>query len=202
MAHHYHGIAFTERVKALQEAKGSRKSYARFEAAPDRGDRIGPREAAFLAERDSFYKATTSATGWPYVQHRGGPAGFVRVLDDQRLGFADYAGNRQYISLGNLQSDDRVSLIFVDYPNRMRLKLFGHAAPVDPADTATLARLAVPGYPAEVERGFQIRVAGLDWNCPQHITPRYTEEQVRQVVQKLTDRVAELEARLAAKGEG
>jgi len=174
MSHAYHDIAFTDAVKTLQSARGSRDSYARFEAGPVRGDALGPREAAFIAARDSFYMASTSETGWPYMQHRGGPVGFVRVLDAQTLGFADFAGNKQYVSLGNLGHDDRVSLFFMDYPNRTRLKMFGHASVIDPSETDTLASLAVPGYPARVERGVRIRVAGLDWNCPQHITPRYS----------------------------
>ena len=197
MAHAFHDIAFTDAVKSQQDLRGSRASYARFEEGPLRGDQIGSDEAAFIAARDSFYMASTSETGWPYVQHRGGPAGFVRVLDEHTLGFADFAGNKQYVSLGNIKGDDRVSLFFMDYANRTRLKLFGHAGEVDPDDSETLSKLVLPDYRARVERGIVIRVSGLDWNCPQHITPRYTEEQVAQVVEKLTTRVAELEARLA-----
>ena len=201
MAHAYHDIAFTETVKALQEQQGSRASYARFEDAPQRGEKIGQNEAAFISARDSFYMASTSETGWPYMQHRGGPQGFMRVLDDRTLGFADFAGNRQYVTLGNLRGDDRVSLFFMDYANRTRLKVFGRAEVVDPSDTETLEKLAVPGYRARVERGMLIRVSAFDWNCPQHITPRYTEAQVAQVVEKLTQRVADLEAQLNATGD-
>ena len=133
-----------------------------------------------------------------YVQHRGGPAGFVRTLDAQTIGFADFVGNRQYVSVGNLTTDDRVSLFFMDYPNRRRLKLLGHVRLIDPAaEPDLLERLAVPGYKARVQRGFAIKVAAFDWNCPQHITPRYTEADVTQVVSGLTARIAELEARLA-----
>jgi len=198
MTHAWHEIAFTDTVKTLQEARGSRASYARFEEGALRGDRIGPQEAAFIAARDSFYMASVGKTGWPYMQHRGGPLGFVRVLDETTLGFADFAGNKQYVSLGNLQTDDRVSLFFMDYANRARLKLFGRASVIDPDDTDTLGRLTVPDHRAKVERGIQIKVEALDWNCPQHITPRYTEGQVAQVVEKLTARIAELEARLAS----
>lgn len=198
MGHAYHNIAFTETVKSLQENRGSRASYARFEEGPLRGDRIGPNEAVFITARDSFYMASTSETGWPYVQHRGGPAGFVRVLDEGTLGFADFVGNKQFVSLGNLKSDNRVSLFFMDYANKTRLKLFGQAEVVDPEDRATLSKLEVPDYKARVERGLVIRVAGVDWNCPQHITPRYTEAEVGRVVEKLTARAAELEARLTA----
>ncbi len=177
MAHAYHDIAFTDTVKALQDQFGSRASYARFEDAPQRGAQIGPREAAFIAARDSFYIASTSETGWPYLQHRGGPEGFMRVLDEQTLGFADFSGNRQYVTLGNLASDNRVSLFFMDYANQTRLKVFGHAEVIDPEDTDTLTKLAMPEYRARVERGMRIRVSAFDWNCPQHITPRFTEEE-------------------------
>ncbi len=198
MAHAWHDIAFTDTVKALQSARGSRASYARFEDGPVRGDRLDPDTAAFIAARDSFYMASVGETGWPYIQHRGGPAGFVRVLDDHTLGFADFAGNKQYVSLGNLQNDDRVSLFFMDYANRTRLKVFGRASEIDPAETDTLERLALRDYRGRVERGLRIKVEALDWNCPQHITPRYTEAQVAQVVEKLSTRVAELEAQLRA----
>ncbi len=172
-------IAFTPAVKALQEDAGSRASYARMEGA---GGNLGPREWAFLAERDSFYMASVSETGWPYVQHRGGPAGFLKVVDTDTIGFADFQGNKQYVSTGNLMNDDRVSLILVDYPNRQRLKLLGHVRFVDtegsPDDQAILEKLSLPDYRARVERGVLIKVAALDWNCPQHITPRYTLEEI------------------------
>jgi predicted pyridoxine 5'-phosphate oxidase superfamily flavin-nucleotide-binding protein len=196
MGHAYHDIAFTPAVKQLQTGKGSRASYARFEDAPARGDRIGAREAAFIADRDSFYMASTGETGWPYLQHRGGPAGFVRVLDEKTLGFADFAGNKQYISLGNLGHDDRVSLFFMDYANRTRLKVFARASLADPTDRDTLARLAIPEYGAEVERGILLHIEAVDWNCPQHITPRFTQDQVTALVSGLTTRISELEARL------
>lgn len=196
MAHAYHEIAFSDTVKALQEIKGSRAAYARFEDAPSRGDKIGPDEAVFISQRDSFYMASISETGWPYVQHRGGPAGFLRILDERTLGFADFAGNKQYVSLGNFSQNDRVSLFFMDYANQRRLKLFGRVSVVDPGDTETLARLQTSDYRAKIERGIKIKVEAVDWNCPQHITPRYTEAQVAQVVDGLTTRVAELEAQL------
>lgn len=201
MGHAYHTIAFTDAVKSIQDLRGSRASYARFEAGPERGNEIGPNEAAFIAARDSFYMASVSETGWPYMQHRGGPTGFLRVLDKHTLGFADFAGNKQYVSLGNIKGNDRVSMFLMDYANRTRLKLFGHASEIDPNDQDTLAKLAVPGYRARVERGIAIRISALDWNCPQHITPRYSEAQVAEVVEKLTTRVAELEARLAQQGQ-
>jgi len=198
MGHAYHDIAFTDTVKALQENTGSRASYARFESGATRGDKIGPNEATFIAQRDSFYMASVSETGWPYVQHRGGPIGFLRVLDEHTLGFADFAGNRQYVSLGNFRHDDRVSLFFMDYANQRRLKLFGRVSVVDPDDAETLKQLELPEYRTGVERGIVIKVEGLDWNCPQHITPRYTETEVMRIVDTLTKRVSELEAELDA----
>jgi len=197
MADHYGEIAFTDTVKALQEELGSREAYAKRAQRDIGNDRLGPREAAFLAERDSFYMASVSETGWPYVQHRGGPRGFLRVLDDKTIGFADFSGNRQYISVGNLQRDDRVALILMDYPNRTRLKLYGHARTIGAEDGETLARLIVDGYKARIERGLLIEVAAFDWNCPQHITPRFTRDEVERVVAPLKARIAELEQKLA-----
>ncbi|MEQ8697940.1 MAG: pyridoxamine 5'-phosphate oxidase family protein [Bauldia litoralis] len=184
MAHRYADIAFTPRVKAIQEREGSRRAYRRLETAPGTTHQaLGDREAAFIAARDSVYMATVSETGWPYVQHRGGPAGFVRVLDPHTIGFADFSGNRQYVSVGNLAGDDRVSLFFMDYANRARLKLFGRARIIEAGDEneAAMERLALPGYPARVERGIQIAVEAFDWNCPQHITPRYTLEELKAI---------------------
>jgi uncharacterized protein len=187
-------LAFTKAVKDVQESLGSRKAYARIEAGGDAPDVIGEDEAAFLAERDSFYMASVGETGWPYIQHRGGPKGFVRVLDEHTLGFADYRGNRQYVSAGNVSKDDRVALIFVDYPSRTRLKVLAHAQQVTQEEAPeTFAKLAVPGYQAHIERGFILKVEGLDWNCPQHINPRFTEDEVRASVAPLLDRVKQLE---------
>ena len=198
MGRHFAEIAFTDRVKAMQEVQGSRAGYARFEGAEEPFDGLGPAEAAFLAARDSFYLATVSETGWPYVQHRGGPPGFVRVLDERTIGFADFRGNRQYVSVGNLAGDDRVALILVDYPRRRRLKVLGHARAVTAEDDPILLRrLEVEGYPAKVERGLIIAVAAFDWNCPQHITPRFTEAEIVAAIAPLHARIAELEAALA-----
>ncbi len=172
MGHAFAELAFTARVKAEQQRLGSRASYARFEAGEPHHDRLGSAEAEFIMARDSFYMATVSETGWPYVQHRGGPPGFVRVMDDRTFGFADFRGNRQYVSLGNLEGDDRAAFFFMDYANQARLKLLGHVRATEEA--AVLASLAVPGYPARIERAFLVRVAGFDWNCSQHITPRFT----------------------------
>ena len=178
MGHKFAELAFTPNVKKEQERHGSRRSYARLEEGSANHDRLGPNEAAFIAERDSFYMASVSETGWPYMQHRGGPAGFVRVLDEKTIGFSDFAGNRQYVSVGNLQGDDRVSMFFMDYPNQTRLKLLGHARLVGTDEAELLERLHVADYRARIERGMIITVEAYDWNCSQHITPRFTQTQV------------------------
>jgi hypothetical protein len=157
---------------------GSRRGYARLHGGAPHHDRLGPQEAAFIGARDSFYMATVSEIGWPYIQHRGGPKGFLRVLDETTIGFADFSGNRQYVSIGNIAREDRVSLFLMDYPNRTRLKILGRARVVALDDAAALARFTVPDYRARVERGLLIEVAAFDWNCPQHITPRYTIDEI------------------------
>jgi uncharacterized protein len=158
-------------------------------------DRFTDNEAAFIAGRDSFYMATVSESGWPYVQHRGGPAGFLKVLDEKALGFADFRGNLQYISLGNVAADDRVVLILVDYPNRARLKILAHMEVRDLAAEPDLAaRLALPGYKAKLERAFLLHLETFDWNCPQHITPRFTMADIEPAVSSLRNRIAELDA--------
>ncbi|MFT4255302.1 MAG: pyridoxamine 5'-phosphate oxidase family protein, partial [Caulobacter sp.] len=152
-------------------------------------------EEAFIAERDSFYMASVSDTGWPYVQYRGGPPGFLKVIDETTLAFADFHGNRQYISVGNLDANDRVALILVDYPRRARLKILAHAERLSlDADPALLARVSDPAYRAKPERIFRLRLAAFDWNCPQHIVPRFTEAEVSRAVQPLRERLEALEA--------
>lgn len=197
MGHRFAELAFTPRVKALQERYGSRNSYARMESGDLRNDRLGLVEAEFIGERDSFYMATVSETGWPYIQHRGGAMGFVHVLDEKTLGFADFRGNRQYVSVGNLATSDRVALFFMDYPNRTRLKLLGRAKFIGTSDRETLSRLGAPGYQAVIERGILITVEAFDWNCPQHITPRFSLEDVEQASASLHQRIAELEGEVA-----
>ncbi|MEM9054846.1 MAG: pyridoxamine 5'-phosphate oxidase family protein [Pseudomonadota bacterium] len=182
-------IAFTPHVKAEQTTHGSRDMYAGMTARPA-PDGFGEREVAFIAMRDSFYMATVSEEGWPYIQHRGGPRGFLKVLSPSRLGFADYRGNRQYISVGNLQTEKRVSLFLMDYPNRARLKLLGQASVQAAADHPELAaELAIEGQ-GKVERLFTIEIEAFDWNCPQFITPRYTETELSA---SLTPMVEELQ---------
>jgi ferredoxin-NADP reductase/predicted pyridoxine 5'-phosphate oxidase superfamily flavin-nucleotide-binding protein len=178
MGHKFAEIAFTPIIREMQTKHGSRASYERMDRGDDYNHRIGEREAAFISARDSFYMATTSETGWPYVQHRGGRTGFMKVLNQHTIGFADFSGNRQYISTGNLMHDSRVALFFMDYPNRTRLKLLGRIRIVDHDEPQILAQLEDSSYSAQIERGFLIEVAGLDWNCPQHITPRFTNREL------------------------
>lgn len=199
MSHAFREIGFTGAVKALQTERGSRAAYARGEEGPRRAHLLTDRERAFIAARDSFYIATVSETGWPYVQHRGGPTGFVKILDERTLAFADYGGNQQYMTVGNLRGDERVSLILVDYPRRSRLKVFGRAQWVlAQEDEALLARVLDRAYPTSPEHVLVVRVEGYDWNCSQHITPRFSEADLEERVRPLRARVDELEAALAA----
>jgi predicted pyridoxine 5'-phosphate oxidase superfamily flavin-nucleotide-binding protein len=190
-------IAFTPAVKDLQERKGSRRGYAGMEERGGWSDRVDSDLAAFIAERDSFYLGTASAEGQPYIQHRGGPKGFLKVLDESTLAFADYAGNRQYISMGNLSENDQAYMFLMDYPNRRRVKIWGHAEVIED-DPALLERLVDPAYKARPERVFVFHIEAWDTNCPQHIQPRFTEEEIRPVVEKLERRIAELEGELAS----
>jgi uncharacterized protein len=199
MARAFSEIAFTDSVRAMQSRYGSRQAYAKFDFAEDRRDRLSENEIEFLAERDSFYLATVGENGWPYVQHRGGPKGFLKVLDDKTIGFADFRGNKQYISVGNLSADDRVSLFIMDYPNRQRLKLWARARIVhEQEDTALVAKLELPSYEARVERGIILTVEAVDWNCPQHITPRYSKAEVDGLIAPLLDEIQALKAQIAA----
>ncbi len=203
MTAHYMDLLFTHEVMRQQDVHGSRDSYARMAGGREReADFLGPKEAMFLSTRDSFYIASTSASGWPYVQHRGGPSGFVKLLGDRQIGFADYRGNRQYVSLGNVATDDRVALFFMDYVRRARLKMLGRMRAVALVDNPDLAAsLTDEAYGAKVERGFVIDVEAFDWNCPQHITPRYTQGDIAEIVAPLQQRIAELEA-ISAKVAG
>jgi hypothetical protein len=197
MGHRFAELAFTPTVRAIQETHGSRKSYARMELGEAFNDALTQREAEFISQRDSLYMASVSETGWPYVQHRGGPTGFIKVIDSKTIGFADYRGNRQYVSVGNLSGDDRIAMILVDYPSRSRLKLLGHARLVSPEQAELLGSLQTPGYRAKAERGFLVRIAAFDWNCPQHITPRFTESQIATATAPLHARIEALEKELA-----
>lgn len=198
MSHAYSQIAFTPAVRALQEHFGSRAQYAAMDEIPLANDLLGEREAAFIESRDTLYQATVSETGWPYVQHRGGPAGFIKVLDERTIAYPDFRGNLQYISVGNLSRDDRVSIILLDPAKQRRLKLLGHASLVDIGARPDLfGRLQLDGYGARVERAFVIRIVGFDWNCPQHITPRFTEQEIAAMTAPLRLRVERAERRVA-----
>ena len=193
-------IAFTPAVRAAQQRQGSGPMNDRMLAPEaDRANLLGPEEAAFIAARDGFYQATVSETGWPYVQFRGGPAGFLKVLDERTIAYADFRGNRQYVSTGNLAGDDRISMILMDYPNRRRLKLLGRARLVELADDPDLvAKLHDATYRARPERAVVITIEGLDWNCPQHIPVRLTREEMAPHLAPLNDELARLRAENAA----
>jgi predicted pyridoxine 5'-phosphate oxidase superfamily flavin-nucleotide-binding protein len=199
MSYKFLELASTPSVLAAQAANGSLEMWQRLEDSDRAFDRFTDGEAAFIAARDSCYMATVSETGWPYVQHRGGPAGFLKVLDPTTLAFADFRGNRQYITVGNLAANDRVAMILVDYPNRARLKILAHMEARDlRTDPALAARLALPGYKARPERALVLHLETFDWNCPQHITPRYTVAEIEAATAPLHARLAALEAENAA----
>jgi predicted pyridoxine 5'-phosphate oxidase superfamily flavin-nucleotide-binding protein len=186
-------VAFTPAVKAEQERRGSRAAYARMEQGEGWATRVTPELAAFLAERDSLYLGTASAAGQPYIQHRGGPPGFVRVLDETTLGFADYAGNRQYITLGNLVENERAFLFFMDYEKQRRLKVWGRARVVE-GDADLLARLAPEGYSARTDRAIVFHVEAWDVNCPQHIPQKFDVAAVEAALEGMESRIRALTA--------
>ena len=188
-------VAFSPSVKAVQRRRGSRDAYARMEQKGGWSDRITPELAAFIAERDSFYLGTAGADGQPYIQHRGGPKGFLRVLDDRTLGLADYRGNRQYITTGNLAENDRAFLFLMDYANRRRVKIWARARVVED-DQALLQRLMPSDAKARPEQAILLTLEAWDVNCPQHITRRLAEDDVERLLTPLRQRIAELEARL------
>ena len=193
MAYGFMDIALTPSVLAAQGEMGADHLWTAFKGQRQ-SDRFTANEAAFLAARDSFYIASVSETGWPYVQHRGGPAGFLKMIDDRTLAFIDYRGNRQYISTGNFKANDRGCLILVDYARRARLKIYGHVEKLALDDDPALTeRVTDTAYGAKAERIFRLRLDAFDWNCPQHITPRFTEHEIAAAVQPLRARVAELE---------
>lgn len=200
MARNYRHTLFSDAVKALQERHGSRASYLKMDAGADgTPDALTAKELDYIALRDSFYIASVTAHGWPYMQHRGGPAGFLRHIAGNRIGFADYRGNKQYISTANLAGNDRVSLFLMDYPNKDRLKLVGHARSVELADDPALVTSLMPeGYRATPERAFLIDVIGWEWNCSQHITPRFTEAEISAAIQPMAAELGQLRAENAA----
>lgn len=192
MARAFAKISFTPDVQAVQTEMGSRSAYRATVLGDVEPVALSAFEQAFIANRDSFYQATISQTGWPYVQHRGGPVGFLKVLDERTLGYADFSGNRQYISVGNLRGDDRVSLLLMDYPQRQRLKIWGRARAVDErTEPELLAKLESPEFRAPVERGIVIQVEAFDWNCPKYITPRYSEDEVAALLDQARQQTVE-----------
>ena len=191
-------IAFTPAVKAVQERKGSRRGYARMEEKGGWQSTITDDLAHFIGERDSFYLGTASADGQPYIQHRGGKPGFLKVLDEKTLAFADFRGNRQYITAGNLSENDKAYIFLMDYPNRRRIKIWGRARVTE--DPELMERLFDADYDAVPEQAIVFEITAWDVNCPQHITPRFTEAEVGEIVAPLKRRIEELESRLNGGG--
>lgn len=190
-------LTFTPAVKSAQTRYGSREANQGFELATDPRNELTAREIAFIAERNSFYQATVNEEGWPYVQHRGGARGFLKALDNRTLGYADLSGNRQYLSVGNLTANNKISLFLMDYPNKRRLKLWGTTQIIHADDhPELLAQLEMPDYRAPVERGILIRVEAWDWNCPKHITPRYSEDELTEQLADLHQQIAQLKVQL------
>ncbi|HEY6893539.1 MAG TPA: pyridoxamine 5'-phosphate oxidase family protein [Rhodanobacteraceae bacterium] len=190
-------FAFTPEVKAVQARYGTRAANQRLETAGDRNDTLTEAEVDFITSRDGFYQATVSGSGWPYVQFRGGPAGFLRVIDDKTIGYADFRGNVQYLTIGNLEGQGRIALILMDYANQRRLKIWGRARVIHAADEPERVNaLAMPGYRARVERAVVITVEAFDWNCPQHITRRFTEAEVQASIAPLLEELTELRRRV------
>jgi hypothetical protein len=205
MAHGFLDIALTPSVRAVQQEMNADRIWSNFEGHRA-SDRLSHDVAGFIAERDDFYLATVSETGWPYVQHRGGPRGFLKVLDERTLAFADFRGNRQYISTGNVRADGRACLLLMDHARRARLKMYVRAETLAlDADPELTRQVCAPDYEARLERIFRLHLQAYDWNCPRHITPRYTEQQVDEAVRPLRERLdalesenAELRARLSS----
>ena len=198
MSYGFLDIATTPSVRRAQAAMGSEGLWADFKGHRA-FDRFTPDARFFIEGRDSFYLATVSESGWPYVQHRGGAPGFLKMVDERTLAFADYRGNRQYLSLGNLAADDRACLILVDYPRRARLKIFARVEVVPlGADPELESRVAVAGYNGKPERILKLRLAAFDWNCQQHITPRFTESEIDEAVAPLRDRLDAMASENAA----
>lgn len=194
MTRSFGSLVFTPAVKALQERYGSRRQYARLEQLGEVKRGLGPDEKEYLGERDTFYMASLGESGWPYVQHRGGPKGFLKVIDDTTLAFADFRGNKQYISTGNLLTDNRVALILVDYPRQLRLKLLGRVEIFEGEKAKDwLHKVRDPEYKAVTERVYVIRIEAYDWNCQQHIIPRYTEGEIRDVLEPIEKQMQELQ---------
>ena len=194
MTDNFTELAFTESVKAQQEKYGTRTAYAKMEQGGAFRNRLTWQEQRHIADRDGFYLSSVGDKGWPYMQYRGGPKGFLKVIDENTLAFADFRGNGQYLSTGNLSDSSKTMLFLMDYAKRQRLKIWAEAEVLDPAEQPELAeKLILPDYDAKVERIMVFKVHAFDWNCPQHITPRFTEEEIQDSRQALTTRIAKLE---------
>ncbi|MGL6340529.1 MAG: pyridoxamine 5'-phosphate oxidase family protein [Waterburya sp.] len=192
-------IAFTPFVLAAQEKRGSRKTYEKYIANGPANDVADAKVKAIIARLDGFYLGTMSSNGYPYIQFRGGPPGFLKVLDDQTLAFPDFKGNVQYITVGNLEGNDKAFLFLMDYRHRERLKIWGRARYVE-EDAALLKQLQLPGYQAEVERAIVFHIEAYSWNCPQHIPILYSEQEVAEIIAPLQTRIEELERLLVEVG--
>ncbi len=189
----YAKLAFTDTIKNLQEKYGSRSNYERMEKFTST-DGLTTREIQLISQRDSFYSASVGENEFPYIQHRGGPRGFLKVLDPQTLGFLDFSGNMQYISVGNIQTNNKVSLFLMDYPNRRRLKIYAEAEIKSLEEDSELAQnLSLDAYKHKPERIILYHIKAFDWNCPQHITPRYTEEEINAAMEPQNAYVEKLE---------
>lgn len=179
MARAFANIAFTPSVKALQAEMGSRESYQTFEQGDIETVSIDEKAKNFIEYCDSFYMATSTTEGWPYIQHRGGPKGFLKVLSERQIGFADFRGNRQYLTVGNIQANNKVCLFLMNYAQKRRLKIWGHAKVIQETDNSSLmGQLELADFRAPVERGIVITINAMDWNCPKYITPRYTQDEI------------------------
>ncbi len=200
MGRRFAEVAFTPLVKQQQVRHGSRSSYERVERSADFGDHLTVSERTFIEQRDGFYMASVTETGWPYMQYRGGPRGLLQVIDDQTIGFADLRGNKQYISVGNLLHDDRVALFLMDYATQSRLKILGHAAIHEgtPEAAQWITKLRAPQETTPAERAITIHIEAFDWNCQQHITARYSEEELADILAPMRRRLETLEAENAA----
>ncbi len=198
MSHKFFDLTFSPSVKATQERYGTRKNYVRFEGGEPDFHGLSDTEKDFIEQRDGFYMATVGESGQPYVQFRGGPVGFLQVLDDQTLGYADFRGNLQYISVGNLAANDKAALFLMDYPNQTRLKILARVEVNDAVDASDLIeKLTMPDYKAKIERAMVLHIEAFDWNCPQHIPRRYTLEEIRSMTAPMQEQIEKLEKEIA-----
>jgi uncharacterized protein len=194
MSHRFYDLTFTPSVKAVQDRYGTRKNYSRFEGGETDFHGLTEAEYDFVESRDGFYMATVGENGQPYIQFRGGPRGFLKVLDERTLGFADFRGNLQYISVGNLKANDKAALFLMDYAEQRRLKIVVRAEVREAADALDLIdKLTMPDYKARIERAMILHIEAFDWNCPQHITPRYTMEEIKTIMAPVYEHIAKLE---------